>query len=227
MPATPHLLTIIASTRSHRRGEPIARWLAELASARGDMTHELVDLASFDLPLLTAATPPMSPSAREDVARGWARTIAGADGYMVVVPEYNHAYPAALKNALDHLFHEWWHKPIGFVSYGGLSGGVRAVEQLRQVAVELAMVPVRSQVAIPRIWSALDDDGELREPPLQAAHALLDEMVWWAAGLHALRAQDDAAAAAAPDSVPNSAADALGRSAATAPAGAVAGERDA
>jgi len=226
MPATPHLLTIIASTRSQRRGEPIARWLAEIASARGDMTHELVDLASFDLPLLTAATPPMSREAREDVARGWARTIAAADGYVVVVPEYNHGYPAALKNALDHLFHEWRRKPIGFVSYGGLSGGVRAVEQLRQVAVELAMVPVRSQVAIPRIWSALSDEGELREPPLQAAHALLDEMVWWAAGLHSLRAQDEAHTAGAPaDSAAGSPAAATAH--ATAAAHATAGERDA
>jgi NAD(P)H-dependent FMN reductase len=216
MPDTPHLLTIIASTRSHRRGEPIARWLAEIASARGDMTHELVDLASFDLPLLTAATPPMSHEAREDAARGWARTIAAADGYVVVVPEYNHGYPAALKNALDHLFHEWRRKPIGFVSYGGLSGGVRAVEQLRQVAVELAMVPVRNQVAIPGIWSALTDDGELREPPLQAAHALLDEMIWWAAGLQGLRAQDEAPAAGA-----------LVASAATVPGESATGERDA
>jgi NAD(P)H-dependent FMN reductase len=216
MPATPHLLTIIASTRSQRRGEPIARWLAEVASALGDMTHELVDLASFDLPLLTAATPPMSHEAREDVARGWARTIAAADGYVVVVPEYNHGYPAALKNALDHLFHEWRRKPIGFVSYGGLSGGVRAVEQLRQVAVELAMVPVRNQVAIPRIWSALTDDGELREPPLQAAHALFDEMIWWAAGLHGLRAQGEAPTAGA-----------LVASTATVPGESATGERDA
>jgi NAD(P)H-dependent FMN reductase len=216
MPATPHLLTIIASTRSHRRGEPVARWLAELASARSDMTHELVDLASFDLPLLTSATPPMSEGAREDVARGWARTIAAADGYVVVVPEYNHGYPAALKNALDHLFHEWRRKPIGFVCYGGLGGGVRAVDQLRQVAVELAMVPVRSQVAIPRIWSALNDDRELREPPVQAAHALLDEMVWWAAGLHELRAQEEALTAGA-----------LVGSAAGVPADSARGERDA
>ena len=183
MPDTPHILLIIASTREQRNGEPIARWLAGLAAQREDLTSELVDLASFQLPFLSATTPPMSPDSRDPAAAGWAATIAAADGYVVVTPEYNHGYPASLKNALDHLFTEWKRKPIGFVSYGGLSGGARAVEQLRQVAVELEMVAVRAQVTIPRIWAALSDSGELREPPNQAAQLLLDDMAWWAGAL--------------------------------------------
>ena len=101
---TPHLLIIIGSTRDRRRGEPIARWLADVVAAREDITCELVDLAAFELPFLTAATPPMSQGSREEAASEWAKKVASADGYLIVVPEYNHGYPAAIKNALDHLF---------------------------------------------------------------------------------------------------------------------------
>ena len=94
-------------------------------------------------------------------------------------PEYNHGYPAPLKNALDHLFSEWNRKPIGFVSYGASGGGLRAVEQLRQVAIELKMAPVRRHVAIPRVWEALDGSGVPRDPQVtEQARALLDEMAW-------------------------------------------------
>jgi NAD(P)H-dependent FMN reductase len=181
VPDIPHIQIILASTRDQRRGEPIARWLAALASARGDLTGELVDLAAFQLPFLTAATPPpASGEARDPAAREWAAKIASGDGYVLVVPEYNHGYPAAIKNALDHLFAEWSRKPVGFVSYGGLAGGVRAVEQLRQVAIELDMAPLRRQVAVARIWDAVGDGGALREPQDVQAQLLLDDVVWWA-----------------------------------------------
>lgn len=180
MPDVPKLLIILGSTREQRRGEPIARWLADHASSREDLTCELVDLATYQLPLLSNATPPMTPSSREDAVREWAAKVTSADGYVFVVPEYNHGASAAVKNSLDHLFAEWNRKPIGFVSYGGLSGGVRAVEQLRQVAVELEMVPVRRQVAIQRIWAAIGENGELVDPPIGQADQLLDDMAWWA-----------------------------------------------
>jgi NAD(P)H-dependent FMN reductase len=188
MPDTPNILVIIGSTRAHRRGEPIARWFADLASTREDIACELVDLASYELPFLTSATPPFKPESRDEAAFEWAATIAAADGYVLITPEYNHGYPAAVKNAFDHLFSEWSRKPIGFVSYGGLSGGVRATEQLRQVVVELEMVPVRRQVAIPRIWAALDEFGELRQPPIEDARLLLDDIAWWARALRSARA---------------------------------------
>lgn len=196
MSELPHIQIILGSTRAQRKGEPIARWLADIAGARGDMTSELVDLAAFELPFMAAAMPPpMSSEARDPAARDWAATIAAADGFLLVVPEYNHGYPAPLKNALDHLFSEWNRKPIGFVSYGGLAGGVRAVEQLRQVAVELELVPMRRQIAVPRIWEAFSETGQLREPQEPAAQLLIDDLVWWATTLRAGRASPFPAAA--------------------------------
>jgi NAD(P)H-dependent FMN reductase len=184
---SPHIQVILASTRTERRGEAVARWLHGIADGRGDITTELVDVAEFDLPFLTASTPPMNPLSRDDAARPWGAKIDGADGFVFVVPEYNHGYPAALKNALDHLFSEWGRKPAGFVSYGAASGGVRAIEQLRQVVIELDMVPVRRQVAIPRIWDAVAPDGRLRDRRDNEAQLLLDDMAWWAQALRTAR----------------------------------------
>lgn len=192
----PHIQIVIGSTRDQRRGLPIARWFAAIAAERQDVTSELVDLADFDLPFLSGATPPMTTDARDEAVCDWGTKMAGGDGYVFVVPEYNHGYPAAVKNALDHLFSEWSRKPIGFVSYGGLAGGVRAVEQLRQVAVELDMVPVRRQVAIARVWEAIDEQGDLRPPgPLEQAQRLLDDIGTWATALRAGRSAVAASAA--------------------------------
>lgn len=187
MDQLPLIQIIVASTRRQRRGEPIAAWFAGIAAARDDLALDVTDLAELSLPPLTDATPPMDAGSRDPAARAWGETVAAADGYVVVTPEYNHGYPAPLKNALDHLFTEWGRKPIGFVSYGAASGGVRAVEQLRQLAVELDMVPIRRQVAIARVWAALDQQGGLREPPDADAQAMLDELVWWATALRAAR----------------------------------------
>jgi len=189
----PHIQVILASTRSERRGEPIAQWVHALASERQDMTSELVDLDDFDLPFLTSSTPPMSAMSRDDAARAWSAKIDAGDGYVFVVPEYNHGYPAALKNALDHLFAEWSRKPAGFVSYGAAAGGVRAIEQLRQVVVELEMVPVRRQVAIPRVWEAVGPDGTLHDRQDEAAELLLDQVAWWAQALREARELSQAA----------------------------------
>jgi NAD(P)H-dependent FMN reductase len=184
----PHVLVIIASTRHGRKGEPIAQWFAELAATREDLTVELADLALLELPQLRDATPPMRSDSRDEGALEWSRIVAAADGFVVVSGEYNHGYPAPLKNAFDHLFSEWARKPIGFVSYGGAGGGVRAVEQMRQVAVELDMVPVRHQVAIPRVWAACGPDGALLDPPREEAALLLDDIAWWAGALRGARA---------------------------------------
>ena len=139
----PLVQIVIGSVRQRRFGEHVARWFAELAAERTDLRFEVVDLAAWDLPALTTPVPPMMGPSEDPAIRRWAAKVAEGDGYVLVTPEYNHGYPASLKNALDHLFAEWGRKPVGFVSYGGPGGGLRAVEQLRQVVVELDMVLLR------------------------------------------------------------------------------------
>jgi NAD(P)H-dependent FMN reductase len=135
--------------------------------------------------------PPTDP-----LVERWAAEVDAADGYVVVTPEYNHGYPAALKNALDLVFEPWRRKPVSFVSYGGPGGGMRAVEQLRQVVVELEMVPLRHQVAIPRVYMAFDGAGQLHDDGhARDADRLLGELAWWAGALRTARADGEAVAA--------------------------------
>jgi NAD(P)H-dependent FMN reductase len=125
----------------------------------------------------------------DERTQAWADKIGQADGYVIITPEYNHGYPGVLKNAIDHLFREWNHKPVSFVGYGGPGGGLRAVEQLRQVVVELEMVPLRQQVSIPAVYAAFDQSGALANPDAYNAQAMtvLDELSRWAGALRQVR----------------------------------------
>jgi NAD(P)H-dependent FMN reductase len=153
MDRSPHILVVLGSTRQGRQGDKVARWLMNRLQARSDASFELADLRELALPFFDApmgpSYGPVAPQAQE-----WARRVDSSDGFIFVTPEYNHGYPAALKNAIDHLYHEWGHKPAAIVNYGGFGGGYRAAEQLRQALVELKAVPIREQVGIPAIWPA-------------------------------------------------------------------------
>ncbi len=190
--SVPHIITLLGSTRQGRVGGAIGAWFASIADARNDITHELVDLRDVGLPFFDSPVPPAMGAAPEDPrAVTWAETVAAADGYVFLTPEYNHGYPGVLKNAIDHLHREWRRKPVAFVGYGGPGAGIRAVEQLRQVVVELEMVPLRHQVSIARAYMALDDQGRPSEPWHQDdATRLLDDLVWWANSLKTARGSE-------------------------------------
>lgn len=183
---------IVGSTRQNRFSEKPAQWIFEEAKKREGIDVELLDLRDYPMPFFNE---PVSPSymkgdySNEIVAK-WAAKIGEADGYIIVTPEYNHGYPAVLKNALDHVYREWNNKPIGFVSYGGI-GGARGVEQLRLVSIELQMAPIRNSVYITSFWTLLDQNGQLKEGALdsfkQSAENLMDQLVWWAEALKTAR----------------------------------------
>ena len=185
MPEDLKLGVIVASTREGRRGEAIAHWFHAILAARlPDATQaELIDLRDFRLPSYDYPSPPMvaERAYTEATARTWVDKVASLDGYVVVTPEYNHSFPGGLKNAIDHAFTGWANKPIGFVSYGGMAGGARAVEQLRLVAIELRLVPVRDEVNLKLGAGALDAHGQpAEEIQAKRAAALADTLLWWA-----------------------------------------------
>ena len=184
---------IIGSTREGRFGERPAHWIVEEAKKKG-MNVELLDLRDYPLPFFNE---PVSPSMikepyANEVVQKWTQKIAEGDAFIVVTPEYNHAAPAVLKNAFDYVGKEWNRKPIGFVSYGSV-GGARAVEQLRLVAVELQMAPVRTAVHIQwPIYMAIAQapqpvDPKIFEPVQGAADGMLDQLAWWGGILAAAR----------------------------------------
>jgi NAD(P)H-dependent FMN reductase len=185
-----HIQIILGSTRPNRTGEKVAEWLKDVVSKRDDATFEFIDLRDFPLPFYDEVAPisVLQGKYSTDVATQWVNSLKKADGYIFITPEYNHGYSAVLKNAIDYAYTEWNKKAVGFVSYGSIAGGSRAVEQLRQVAVELQMAPIRDAVHMPIIWEAFDEDGlKNREMYDASANKMIDQTIWWAEALKAAR----------------------------------------
>jgi NAD(P)H-dependent FMN reductase len=187
---TPRIGMIIGSTRDARFGEKPARWIYDIASHHADLAVELIDLRDHPLSYFNEAMPPLYQPPANEAAQRWGAKLAALDGLIVVTPEYNHGYPAALKNAFDVAYKEFVRKPIAFVGYGGV-GAARAIEQLRMVTIELQMAPLRYAVHIGMveflgIWQQGKSFGDF--PHLeQSAKDMLDDMAWWAHVLKAAR----------------------------------------
>jgi NAD(P)H-dependent FMN reductase len=184
---------ILGSTRKGRRGENVARWVLEKAGAANEFQAEMVDLADYPLPFYEEETSPAMHRGNYalEASRRFVQKIARADGYIVVTPEYNHSFPAVLKNALDHGYHEWSNKPVAFVSYsGGAIGGARAVEQLRLVVIELQMAPIREGIHIGGVRQIFDEQGHMTVATYDdRLLALFRQLRWWGDALKAARVE--------------------------------------
>jgi NAD(P)H-dependent FMN reductase len=192
----PNLTIIIGSTRPGRAGAAIAQWFAARAREHGGFDVTVVDLAEVGLPLLDEPNHPRLRQYTRQHTKDWSAVIAAADAFVFVTPEYNNGYPAALKNAIDYLHHEWQHKPVGFVSYGGVAAGTRAVQQLKQVVTAVRMLPVYDSVNIPFHAQLLDSDRVLQATEVmdKAADTMLDELVRTEAALRPVRPAAEPAA---------------------------------
>jgi len=173
---------IYGSTREGRLCDKVGGWAALEIAGRSGLALDVIDPAMLALP---------HRHQREEThdLAGLRQRIESADGFVVVTPEYNHSYPAALKFLIDS-FHAPWHaKPVAFVSYGGVSGGLRAVEHLRLVFAELHAVTVRDSVSFANVWAHFDAAGQLLQPSgaRGAMSAMLDQLTWWAAVLRDAR----------------------------------------
>ncbi|WP_214409470.1 NADPH-dependent FMN reductase [Sphaerisporangium fuscum] len=194
----PTLQIIIGSTRPGRVGPRVAEWFRERAAAHGMFDVEVVDLAEVNLPLFDEPHHPRLGRYVHQHTKDWSATIGRGDAYVFVVPEYNHGFNAATKNAIDYLHAEWRHKPVGFVSYGGVAAGTRAVQMLKQVVTAVKMVPVVEAVNIPFVHQSLDADGRLtpNEAMETGAKGLLDGLAAWTKASATLREKDGSAQAA-------------------------------
>ncbi|WFE48188.1 bifunctional NAD(P)H-dependent oxidoreductase/GNAT family N-acetyltransferase [Verrucosispora sp. WMMD1129] len=195
------VLVITASTRPGRLGPAITDWFVRTvrpAAASDAITVDVADLADVALPLLDEPEHPASGSYRHEHTRRWSHTVAAADAFVVVTPEYNFGMPAALKNAFDFLYHEWAWKPVAFVSYGNTSAGTRSAQMAKQVVTTLRMMPVGATVAL-RIADTVHDGQVASSAALdEAARALLVELSRVARALRPLRGGTDPTAVDAP-----------------------------
>ena len=174
------LVVVVANGAASRSRWVIADWFVAQARRHPDFEVDVIDLADHELP---------SSLHRDTALEALVPLLEAADAFAFVTPEYNHGYPGGLKNFIDAYRHEWWGKVAAFVSYGGRSGGLRAVEQLRQVIVEQHMVSIRDSLSFDTARHPADAEFPLDPSTTQAAAALLDQLSWWAGALRSQRAQ--------------------------------------
>ena len=192
----PNLTIVVGSTRPGRAGAPIAQWFAARAKDHGGFDVTVVDLAELDLPLLDEPNHPRLRTYTKQHTKDWSALVDAADAFVIVTPEYNYGYPAAVKNAIDYLHREWNHKPVGFVSYGGVAAGTRAVQQLKQVLTTLRMLPVFDSVNIP-FHTQFIQDGQFHANDAleEAATDMLNELLRLDGALRTLRTDSASAIA--------------------------------
>lgn len=178
---------ILGSTRPGRRGDQIAAWALEAARAHGGADYELVDLAHHGLGNLDEPGNPNLRQYQHDHTRAWGTRVDSFDGYVFLVPEYNHSYPGALKNALDYVYREWNDKAAGIISYGGWVAGARAAEALRLVLAELQVATVRAQPTIAIRPSFHTGTFVPQEGLDTAVSDMLDQVIAWSGALRGVR----------------------------------------
>jgi NAD(P)H-dependent FMN reductase len=173
------IAVIYGSTRPGRFCDTVVAWTVERIAASG----------RFQLDVIDPGEPSGGPSIDGRAAQSPQQRLGQADAFVIVTPEYNHGYPAPLKALIDSAGVEWHAKPVAFVSYGGVSGGLRAVEQLRLVFAELHAVTIRDSVSFPGAWEQFGETGALRDP--ERAHRGMETLVarlhWWAVALRQAR----------------------------------------
>ena len=186
----PTLQIVIVSTRAGRKGPAVATWFAEQARQHGKFRAEIADLGIIGLPLMDEPEHPRLRRYQHDHTKAWSARVDRSHAFVFVTPEYNHGTPPSLVNAIDYLVHEWAYKPVGFVSYGGISGGLRGVQMTKQLVIGLKMVPLPEAVVVPLFTKFIDAATGVFTP--EESHAknaatMLDELLRWSDALRVLR----------------------------------------
>jgi NAD(P)H-dependent FMN reductase len=180
---------IVGSTRAGRFSEKPAQWILQHLAMREGVQAKLLDLRDFPMPSFDQAKTPAAAGRapyENEIVKKWTGEIAASDGFVLVTPEYNFGPPAVLKNAMDWVYPEWNRKAAAFVAYGS-AAGARAVQQLRENAIELQLAPVRAAVHIPReVLLAHRTGGDVDKALAELeprAKAMIDDLLWWTAAL--------------------------------------------
>lgn len=185
----PKLHVVVASTRPGRKGPAVARWFEEFARQHGGFEPVLVDIVDFNLPVYDEPEHPLTRRYQHEHTKRWSESVAAADAYAFVLPEYNYFPPPSLVNALNYLVAEWTYKPAGLVSYGGISGGLRSAQAVKPLLTTLKMMPIPEAVGIPNFGQFMDEGGAFRPNELvdKSATTMLGELLRWAEALKPMR----------------------------------------
>lgn len=185
------LSIIIGSTRPGRVGPVYAEWLEKFAREHGGFEPVLTDIATFNLPLLDEPRHPRLEKYEHEHTKAWSKEIDAADAFVFVTPEYNYFAAPAIVNAVDYLSREWSYKPAGFLSYGGISGGMRAVQAVKPLLTTVKVMPIPEAIALPMHHTMLDEKGTFQpnEHVVSGAKIMLGELLRWSEALKPLRSK--------------------------------------
>lgn len=180
---------IITSTRPGRIGPKVAKWFFDAAAAHGAFEPVLVDLADYNLPIFDEPHHPRLGKYEKEHTKAWSRSVASADAFVIVSPEYNYFATPAFVNAVNFLSLEWNYKPAGVLSYGGLSGGLRAAQTVKQLLTTMKVMTIPEGVGIPFVGQFIGEDGVFKPNDLVSAGVpvMLDELKKWSGALKTLR----------------------------------------
>lgn len=183
------LHVITCSTRPGRIGPYIATWFCEAVVQHDKFEVIPVDLAAFDLPVYNEPEHPAQQRYQHAHTKNWSASVHAADAYVFVTPEYNFGPPPSLLNALNYVYKEWNYKPAGIVSYGGVSGGLRAAQFLKQTLTTLKIMPIVEAVTIQNASTLIDENKHFTpiDSHIRSATTMLDELYKWAQALETLR----------------------------------------
>jgi|SRR5215217_2817971 len=184
-----NLKIITSTTRQGNKGITVAKWITQLAKQDNRFNTELISLADFDLPMMDEPIHPRLQQYQNESTKKWSAVVDSTDAFIIVLAEYNHGFPAPIKNALDHLYNEWNHKPVAVVSYGGVSAGLRSFQMLKPVLNALNMTPVLESVSIPFFNKFINDKDEFvpEEGIVKSAQTMLTEIHKWSQVLKPMR----------------------------------------
>lgn len=183
-----NLTILTASTRPGRVGPTVAAWVEQFARDNSSFDISAVDLADVGLPLLDEPAHPGKQDYQHEHTKRWSALIEPADAFIFVTPEYDYFPPAGLINALQCLSNEWQKKPASIVSYGGVSGGLRATQVLRSLLGSFNMVAVTQTVPVPFVSKHIKDGTfEPNDEMKQGARLMLSALEDWAKVLAPMR----------------------------------------
>ena len=184
------LKIITSTTRPGRKGIAVANWIKKIADQNQNFEVELLDLAEINLPMMDEPHHPRLKKYEHEHTKRWSATIDPADAFIIVLSEYNFGFTAPIKNALDYLFNEWKYKPVAFVSYGGVSGGLRSMQMIKQVVTALSMMPIVEAVNVPFFSKFINEQNEFVPEEIvdKSAYNMLNELNRWADAMKPLRA---------------------------------------
>ena len=183
------LKIIIASTRPGRKGISVANWFIETVKKYPDFNVEVLDLAQINLPFIDEPNHPRLQQYTKEHTKQWSNTIDSADAFVFIIPEYNYSMPPTLLNAIDFLYKEWNYKPVGLVSYGGISGGTRSAQMSKQVMTAVKLMPLAEGVTLPFFTKNIDDNERFNSNELidKSVAVMMKELLRWTAALQSIR----------------------------------------